>query len=299
MELFLVIGLAGLAVLTAGLLLGVVAFLRTDRYRQALIEADARIRTLEAMLGHRGHEAPIHPAPAPMPAPQAELVPAAFAAPELREARPPSASEPPAQPRLPPVPAPAFRVDDSEPAAPPHSASCTTVAWGGMGLIQNDVRGSVWPTIPVVYNSSLAWEVLERGEGAPLAHPFDFRAAPPPDAVVIGLGTNDAAGDFGNATFAQLFVDEYVRFVGQIAATYAAARGGAGPAFFLANATCMASPYAPHVARAAAALGAAGRSVTVVDLSVGARCECGHPSAAQHAVMAEKALPVIRGVMGW
>lgn len=137
MELFLVIGLAGLAVLTAGLLLGVVAFLRTDRYRQALIEADARIRTLEAMLGHRGHEAPIHPAPAPMPAPQAELVPAAFAAPELREARPPSAPEPPAQPRLPHVPAPAFRVDDSEPAAPPHDpvSAAQLASWMGAASI--------------------------------------------------------------------------------------------------------------------------------------------------------------------
>jgi hypothetical protein len=62
-------------------------------------------------------------------------------------------------------------------------AACTTIAWGGMGLIQNDVRSWTWPTIPVVYNSSLAWDVSVRGEGAPLAFPYNFSAAPPPDAV--------------------------------------------------------------------------------------------------------------------
>jgi hypothetical protein len=178
-------------------------------------------------------------------------------------------------------------------------AECSTIAWGGMGLIQNDVRSWTWPTIPIVYNSSLAWPVMQRGEGAPLEYPFDFAAAPPPDAVSVALGTNDAAGDFSNATFAALFVAEYVRFVTQIKTTYAAANGGRGPAFFISNATCMTAVYAPSVAAAAATLVAAGARVTVVDYSVGAACACGHPSADQHLLMAERALPIIKAEMGW
>ena len=39
----------------------------------------------------------------------------------------------------------------------------------------------------------------------------------------------------------------------------------------------------------------------VVDLSLpnGTRCECGHPSADQHLVMAQRALAVVKGAMGW
>jgi len=180
-------------------------------------------------------------------------------------------------------------------------AACATLAWGGMGLVQNDVPSWTWPTLPVVYNSTLAWDVLLRGQGAPLTAPWDFAAAPPPDAVLVALGTNDAAGGFGNATFAARFEAEYVRFARQIAGTYAAARGGRGPAFFVVNATCMTAVYAPSVARAAAALAAQGLDVAVLDLSLpdGARCACGHPSDAQHALMAAAALPAVRRALGW
>jgi hypothetical protein len=182
-------------------------------------------------------------------------------------------------------------------------AACTTIAWGGMGLVQNDVLSWTWPTIPDVYPSALAWPVSARGQGAPLDHPWNFSAAPPPDAVVIGLGTNDAAGGFGNATFAARYVAAYVRFVTGIASTYAAARGGKGPAFFLVNATCMTAVYAPSVARVAQLLAAQGApvQVTVLDLSLpgAARCACGHPSSDQHLAMALRALPVFRNVLGW
>ena len=67
-------------------------------------------------------------------------------------------------------------------------AECSTIAWGGMGLIQNDVRSWTWPTIPVVYESALAYPVIARGPGAPLDYPWDFKNAPPPDGVIINLG---------------------------------------------------------------------------------------------------------------
>lgn len=180
-------------------------------------------------------------------------------------------------------------------------ASCTTIAWGGMGLIQNDVPVWTWPTIPVVYESAMAWDVSVRGEGQPLSFPWDFAAAPPPDAVFIGLGTNDAAGNFNNASFAARFVAEYVRFATQIKATYAAANGGAGPEFFLINATCMTAVYAPSVAAAAATLKAAGARVAVLDLSLpnGTHCACGHPSADQHLEMAQIAIPAVKAATGW
>jgi hypothetical protein len=144
--------------------------------------------------------------------------------------------------------------------------------------------------------------VSARGQGAPLDHPWNFSAAPPPDAVVIGLGTNDAAGGFENATFAARYVAAYVSFVTGIASTYAAARGGLGPVFFLVNATCMTAVYAPSVARVAQLLAAQGAvHATVLDLALpgAAKCACGHPSSDQHLAMAQRALPTLRSVMGW
>jgi hypothetical protein len=181
------------------------------------------------------------------------------------------------------------------------NATCTTIAWGGMGLIQNDVLSWTWPTIPDVYPSALAWPVSQGGQGRPLDYPWNFSAAPAPDALLISLGTNDAAGNFANATFAERFVSKYVAFVEGIAAAYAAARSGAGPAFFLANATCMTAVYGPSVAKVAGLLAAKGISATLVDYSLpgNARCACGHPSADQHLTMAQGALKVIRTVMGW
>ncbi len=181
------------------------------------------------------------------------------------------------------------------------NASCTTIAWGGMGLVQNDVLSWTWPTIPDVYGSALAWPVSQAGEGKPLQFPWNFSETPFPDAILIEIGTNDAAGGFGNASFAARYVARYIQFVTTIAATYAGARSGAGPHFFLANATCMTSVYAPSVAKVAAQLAASGIAVTVMDYSLpgGARCACGHPSADQHLTMAQGALKTIRAVMGW
>lgn len=181
------------------------------------------------------------------------------------------------------------------------NASCSTIAWGGLGLIQNDVPSWTWPTIPDVYGSALAWPVDVRGQGAPLDHAWNFSATPPPDGVFISLGTNDAAGNFANATFAARFVKKYVEFVTMIAATYKAANDGAGPFFFLANATCMTDVYAPSVALVAAQLSGQGFRTTIIDYSLpgGAHCDCGHPSDTNHLEMARTALPVIKRVTGW
>lgn len=181
------------------------------------------------------------------------------------------------------------------------NASCTTIAWGGLGLIQNDVPSWTWPTIPDVYGSALAWPVSVRGQGAPLDHPWNFSSAPPPDGVFIALGTNDAAGNFSNATFAARYVTKYVEFVTTIAVTYKASNGGAGPFFFLANSTCMTDVYAASVALVAEQLSGQGFRAQIIDYSLpgGAHCDCGHPSDANHLEMARAALPVIKRVTGW
>lgn len=180
-------------------------------------------------------------------------------------------------------------------------AACTTIAWGGMGMVQNDVRSWTWPTIPDVWPSALGWPVFERGQGAPLDHAWNFSAAPPADAVIIALGTNDAAGDFSNATFAERYVNAYVSFTRGVATTYAAANRGQGPEFFLVNGTCMTTVYAPFVATIASQLAAKGLHATILDLTLpgGARCACGHPSDMDHLAMANGALPIIKQVMGW
>lgn len=180
------------------------------------------------------------------------------------------------------------------------NASCSTVAWGGMGLVANDVPSWTWPHLPDVYPSALGFDVLQRGRGAPLAFPYNASAAPPPDAVAINLGTNDASGGFGNATFAALFVSAYVDFAANISRAYQAANGGQGPTFFLGYGP-MTTAYAAAVNSTVRLLNARGLRALAIDYSLpgGAACACGHPSADDHLLMAKAALPVIREAMRW
>lgn len=175
-------------------------------------------------------------------------------------------------------------------------ASCSTIAWGGMGLLAND-NTSPFPMMPDVYGSALAWPVALRGPAEPMDHPYDFKSAVPPDAVLINLGTNDATyGRFDNATFTAAFVARYIDFVLNITRAYARSDMN----FFIGFGP-MNEAYAPAVSAVVAAL--TGRSVkaTAVNYTLpnGARCQCGHPSDADHLVMAQTALPVIKRVMGW
>ena len=180
------------------------------------------------------------------------------------------------------------------------NASCSTVAWGGMGLVANDVPSWTWPHLPDVYPSALGFDVQQRGRGAPIAYPYNASAAPAPDAVAINLGTNDASGNFANATFAELFTATYVAFVGNISQAYQSANWGAGPVFFLGYGPMTVS-YAAAVNETVARLTARGLRSRVIDYSLpgGAACACGHPSADDHLLMAKTALPIIREEMGW
>jgi hypothetical protein len=178
-------------------------------------------------------------------------------------------------------------------------ADVSVVAWGGMGMAAGDTPSWTWPTMPDVYGSALAWEVDVAGPGAPLAHPWNFSSWAP-HAVVVNLGTNDAAGErFNNASFATRFVARYSEFVAGASAAY---RGGAppaaGPVFFLA-AGPMTTAYAPAVAAVLANVTAAGIPAHFLNMTLPGGCGCGHPSAADHVALAAAAAPVIKAAMRW
>ena len=175
-------------------------------------------------------------------------------------------------------------------------AICSTIAWGGMGLLAND-NTTPFPTMPDVYKSALAWPVANRGPAAPLDHPFNFSSTAPPDAVLINLGTNDATfGRFNNATFTAAFVTRYIDFVVNITKLYSKP----DITFFLGFGP-MTEVYAPAVSSTITALIGNGIHAVAINYTLpnGARCACGHPSDADHLVMAQTALPVIKKVMGW
>ena len=180
------------------------------------------------------------------------------------------------------------------------NASCSVVAWGGMGLVANDVPSWTWPHLPDVYPSALGFDVLQRGRGAPIAFPYNASAAPPPSVVAVNAGTNDRSGNFLNATFAALFVETYVAFAVNISRAYQAANGGTGPTFFLGYGP-MTTAYAAAVNQTVQLLSARGLRAYSIDYSLpgGAACACGHPSADDHLLMAKAALPIIKKAMNW
>lgn len=181
-------------------------------------------------------------------------------------------------------------------------AACSTVSWGGMGLVAGDVPSWWWPSLPDVYGSALAWAVSLAGPGAPLAYPWNASAAPRTDAVIINIGTNDAAGGrFNNASFLAQYIATYVALVATISGASPGDRHGAAapaPNFFLAYGP-MTTAYAPAVLEVVQQVTALGHRATPLNLTLPGGCHCGHPSDADHLLMAQTARPVIASVMGW
>ncbi|MDB5218712.1 MAG: Endoglucanase precursor [Myxococcaceae bacterium] len=85
-------------------------------------------------------------------------------------------------------------------------ADVTTVCWSGRGVIRN-YDGSTTGTMPELFERTLP-------EDPPV--PWSFAAAPPPDAVVINLGTNDFLGGEGRPLDLAAFEDAYVRFARRV-----------------------------------------------------------------------------------
>jgi lysophospholipase L1-like esterase len=89
-------------------------------------------------------------------------------------------------------------------------ADVTTVCWSGRGVIRN-YDGSTTGTMPELFELALP--------AAPPV-PWSFAAAPPPDAVVINLGTNDFLGGNGQPLDLAAFEDAYVRFARRVREVY-------------------------------------------------------------------------------
>lgn len=89
-------------------------------------------------------------------------------------------------------------------------ADVTTVCWSGRGIVRN-YDGSTTGTMP---------ELFERTLPAEPAVPWRFATAPPSDAVVINLGTNDFLGGEGRPLDLVAFEDAYVRFARRVREVY-------------------------------------------------------------------------------
>jgi lysophospholipase L1-like esterase len=89
-------------------------------------------------------------------------------------------------------------------------ADVTTVCWSGRGIVRN-YDGSTTGTMPELFERTLP--------GAPPVS-WTFATAPPPDAVVINLGTNDFLGGEGQPLDLAAFEDAYVRFARRVREVY-------------------------------------------------------------------------------
>lgn len=88
-------------------------------------------------------------------------------------------------------------------------ADVTTICWSGRGVIRN-YDGTTKGTMP---------ELFELALPAPPV-PWSFAKAPPPDAVVLNLGTNDFLGGNGQPLDLAAFEDAYVRFARRVREVY-------------------------------------------------------------------------------
>jgi len=124
---YLVLGLVGLGIYTGGLVLGVLAFVRLERYRKALIEQQVRIDALEAALAGRGlplpaQDASSEPPPLPPFMRPREIAAAATSA-HIRQETPRPPARPPAEPIFPVAITPGVRLPKTPPPVAPVAAA--------------------------------------------------------------------------------------------------------------------------------------------------------------------------------
>jgi len=158
-------------------------------------------------------------------------------------------------------------------------ANCSVVAVSSKGLMRN-CCDSLPTTVPVFATRTLMQDP---------ASVFDWVSEPPPDGVLINLGTND--GD-GNAAWEAAFVATYVAFMRNITRW----TGKPDIVFLCAVGAITATPL-PLVERAMAA---APELTTVLVNMMGATLDgCGHPGVVGQPQMAAIAEPIVAKAMGW
>jgi lysophospholipase L1-like esterase len=172
-------------------------------------------------------------------------------------------------------------------------AQQTVVAYSGVGLMRNR-DGSTRDLMPVRFERALADEPTSR---------WTFEG-PPPDVVVIGLGTNDfAMGDPGTG-----FVEAYVAFIRKVRGQYASAqivctlgpmlRDSPPPGTMSRT---QAGVYIEEAVKEARAAGDARVRYLAFDEQQardGYGCDW-HPSLATHRLMAAKLGALVREITGW
>jgi lysophospholipase L1-like esterase len=176
-------------------------------------------------------------------------------------------------------------------------ADVTTVCWSGRGVLRN-YDGSTTATMPELFELTLP---------APPTARWSFSSAPPPAAVLVGLGTNDFLGGTGKPLDLAAFEDAYVKLAGRLREVYPAAW-----IFVLTSPMLRAerSPSGPGnvdalarraLARVVARRSDAGdRKIELITLDVGqAGLDAGwgcdmHPGEGMSARMAERIVGVLR-----
>ncbi len=162
----------------------------------------------------------------------------------------------------------------------------TAIAYSGKGVYRN-YGGDPNEPMPVMFERTFADDPTSQ---------WDF-STPPPDVVVIGLGTNDfSTGDPG-----QPFVDAYTAFVAQIRGHYPDAWIVLAESPMLGGADH--ATHAGYLADVAAAAGGEAAKVTTVAIAVqldadGYGCDY-HPNEVTQQKMADALVTKLSGLLGW
>lgn len=160
-------------------------------------------------------------------------------------------------------------------------ADVTTVCWSGRGVLRN-YDGSTTGTMPELFELTLP---------EPPQRPWVFGATPPPDVVVVNLGTNDVLGGAGRPLDRAAFEDAYVHFAKRVRDVYPAAW------IFLTTSPMVKPEQAPpleHVVERRTADG--DRRIELITLMTDAPhwgCDS-HPDAAMNARITDRIAQVVR-----
>lgn len=163
-------------------------------------------------------------------------------------------------------------------------ADCHQVAWSGFGVVRNCCGGNRY--MPEIYNRTLA--TVDRGDWQGRADGWQ------PDAVVINLGTNDGLPPpESNDPVLDSYRTTYQDMLRSVEAWY-----GQDTVVFLACGP-MSGAYCPQVDRIIAENPTRMKLAFLDQRNLIIEGCCGHPSAADNALMAERSTREIREVMGW
>jgi hypothetical protein len=168
----------------------------------------------------------------------------------------------------------------------------STVSWSGKGLYKNCCPGDS-RTMRDYWLQTLGSEPAG-------SHTWDFSRFVP-DAFVLALGTNDMNNNNNPNTpaFQANLTAAYVSFFQQVKETYRPGQANSSlPLFALVGP--ITADYLPALQNATTTLLAQNYNVTIINTMGAPTDGCnGHPGRGGHLAMANAAIPIIKGVMGW